>query len=186
MATEDLVFQVQQNNELAFKQLYQIYYPRVVFFITGIIKTHNIAQDLAQDVFVNIWINKKKLDPTLNLNNYIFVVSRNAAINYLKKEMLLLHSPIGPDDLDISVGNTIEDNFFAKEISLLIEMVVSEMPTQRQHIYRLSREKGLSNEDISNLLNISKKTVENQIGMALKDIKQAILTYIIFITYLLS
>ena len=186
IVVEDLVFQILQNNEHAFKQLYQMYYPRVVYFITSIVKTRIIAQDLAQDVFVNIWTNKKQLDPTLNLNNYIFVVSRNVAINHLKKEMLLLYSSIKPEQLDISVDNTIENNLFAKEISLLIEMIVSEMPAQQQSIYRLSREKGMSNEEIANLLNISKKTVENQISLALKDIKQAISIHLIFAFYLLS
>lgn len=186
IVVEDLVFQILQNNEHAFKQLYQMYYPRVVYFITSIVKTRIIAQDLAQDVFVNIWTNKKQLDPTLNLNNYIFVVSRNVAINHLKKKMLLLYSSIKPEQLDISVDNTIENDLFAKEISLLIEMIVSEMPAQQQRIYRLSREKGMSNEEIANLLNISKKTVENQISLALKDIKQAISIHLIFAFYLLS
>ena len=186
IVVEDLVFQILQNNEHAFKQLYQMYYPRVVYFITSIVKTRIIAQDLAQDVFVNIWTNKKQLDPTLNLNNYIFVVSRNVAINHLKKEMLLLYSSIKPEQLAISVDNTIENNLFAKEISSLIEMIVSEMPAQQQRIYRLSREKGMSNEEIANLLNISKKTVENQISLALKDIKQAISIHLIFAFYLLS
>ena len=88
----------------------------------GIIKNHNAAKDLAQDVFVNIWVNRSKLDATSNLSNYIFVSSRNTAINYLKKEATFPHSPIEAEQLNISIGNTGENNLFAKEISLLIEM----------------------------------------------------------------
>ena len=186
IAVEDLISQVQQDNEYAFKQLYQMYYSKVVFFIMGIIKNHNAAKDLAQDVFVNIWVNRSKLDATSNLSNYIFVSSRNTAINYLKKEAIFPHSPIEAEQLNISIGNTGENNLFAKEISLLIEMVVSEMPAQRQRIYRLSREQGLNHEEIAHILRISQKTVENQISTALKDIRRAISMYLIFMLYMLS
>ena len=59
---DNLVFQIQQDSEYAFKQLYQIYYAKVVSFITGIIKERDIAKDLAQDIFINLWLNRKKLD----------------------------------------------------------------------------------------------------------------------------
>ena len=87
---------------------------------------------------------------------------------------------------DVRTSDTAEDNLFAKEISLLIEMVVSEMPKQRQLIYRLSKEQGLSNEEIASKLGISKRSVENQISMALKEIKRAISFYLIFLLCMLS
>jgi len=65
-------------------------------------------------------------------------------------------------------------------------MVVSEMPKQRQLIYRLSKEQGLSNEEIASKLGISKRSVENQISMALKEIKRAISFYLIFLLCMLS
>ena len=65
------------------------------------------------------------------------------------------------------------------------DRVVSEMPKQRQLIYRMSREEGLSNNEIANMLGISKRSVENQLSLALKEIKQSILTYIIFLLYTL-
>ena len=78
---DNLIFQIQRDNEYAFKQLYQEYYAKVVTFIAGIIKKREIARDLAQDVFVNLWLNRKTLDVSRNLQNYLFVASRHAAIN---------------------------------------------------------------------------------------------------------
>ena len=182
---DNLILQIQQDNEHAFKQLYQDYYIRVVTFITGIIKKHDIAKDLAQDVFVNLWLNRKTLDATRSLQDYIFVSSRNAAINYLKKEMVFSSEPLEAQ-ADVSTGNTVEDILFAKEIALLIEMVVSEMPEQRQRIYRMSREEGMSNEEIAGRLGISKRSVENQVSLALKEIRQAVTAYVIFLFCMLS
>lgn len=183
---DNLTFQIQQDNECAFKQLYQEYYTRVVTFITGIIKRREISKDLAQDVFVNLWLNRKTLDVSRNLQNYLFVASRHAAINYLKKELSVTSEPIEELHTEIGSDITVEDTLFAREIRLLIEMVVSEMPEQRQRIYRMSREQGVSNEEIASRLGISKRSVENQISLALKEIRQAITVYVILLFGMLS
>ena len=107
-------------------------------------------------------------------------------LDYLKKELAFSHGTIEAIQADVRTSDTAEDNLFAKEISLLIEMVVSEMPKQRQLIYRLSKEQGLSNEEIASKLGISKRSVENQISMALKEIKRAISFYLIFLLCMLS
>ena len=103
---DNLVFQIQQDSEYAFKQLYQIYYAKVVSFITGIIKERDIAKDLAQDIFINLWLNRKKLDISRNIQNYIFVASRNAAINYLKKELAFSHGTIEAIQADVRTSDT--------------------------------------------------------------------------------
>lgn len=183
---DNLIFQIQRDNEYAFKQLYQEYYAKVVTFIAGIIKKREIARDLAQDVFVNLWLNRKTLDVSRNLQNYLFVASRHAAINYLKKELSVTLEPIEAMHTDIGSDITVEDTLFAKEIRLLIEMIVSEMPAQRQRIYRMSREEGMSNEEIAGRLGISKRSVENQVSLALKEIRQAVTAYVIFLFCMLS
>lgn len=183
---DNLIFQIQRDNEYAFKQLYQEYYAKVVTFIAGIIKKREIARDLAQDVFVNLWLNRKTLDVSRNLQNYLFVASRHAAINYLKKELSVTSEPIEAMHTDIGSDITVEDTLFAREIRLLIEMIVSEMPAQRQRIYRMSREEGMSNEEIAGRLGISKRSVENQISLALKEIRQAVTAYVIFLFCMLS
>lgn len=180
MQIDNIILQLKQDNKYAFKQLYEQYYSRVVAFIVGMVKKEDIANDLAQDVFVSLWLGRKRLDISQNLQNYIFVASRNAAINYLKKEFAHVHEQIETVQEKIYVESNVEDSIFAREINLLIEMVVSDMPKQRQLIYRMSREEGLSNNEIANKLGISKRSVENQLSIALKEIRQSILTYVIF------
>ena len=185
MQIDNIILQLQQDNKYAFKQLYEQYYSRVVAFIVGMVKKEDIANDLAQDVFVSLWLGRKRLDISQNLQNYIFVASRNAAINYLKKEFAHVHEQIENVQEKIYIESNVEDSIFAREINLLIEMVVSDMPKQRQLIYRMSREEGLSNNEIANKLGISKRSVENQLSIALKEIRQSISTYITFLLYML-
>lgn len=104
----------------------------------------------------------------------------------MKKELSVTSEPIEAMHTDIGSDITVEDTLFAKEIRLLIEMIVSEMPAQRQRIYRMSREEGMSNEEIAGRLGISKRSVENQISLALKEIRQAVTAYVIFLFCMLS
>lgn len=83
------------------------------------------------------------------------------------------------DDLDEGVDSS-DEILYAKEIGLLVEMAVYRMPAQRRKIYQMSREKGVSNSEIAEELGVSKKTVENQLSLALQDIKRVISFFFIF------
>jgi RNA polymerase sigma-70 factor (ECF subfamily) len=78
------------------------------------------------------------------------------------------------DDKDI------ESDYQTKEKELLIRLTVEHMPPQRQRIFKMSREQGLSNDDIAIKLGVTKKTVENNITMALKELRDVILAFLVF------
>ena len=82
--------------------------------------------------------------------------------------------------MDEEEAESSDEILFAKEISLLVEMAVCKMPVQRRKIYQMSREKGISNNEIAEELGISKKTVENQLSLALQEIKRVISAFLIF------
>jgi len=160
------------GNHKAFEDIFIMYFRRVKVFIGGIIKSNVDAEELAQDVFIKLWQNRKQIDVNKSLNAYLYAIARNATFNYLKHqkvEQSYLSDYKQNEDVD-----TPEEVYFAQEIKLLIEMTVTQMPAQRRRIYILSRDKGISNEDIANQLNISKKTVENQLSLALKEIRKVV------------
>lgn len=82
--------------------------------------------------------------------------------------------------MDEEEADSSDEILFAKEIRLLIEMAVCRMPVQRRKIYQMSRDNGISNNEIAEELGISKKTVENQISLALQEIKRVISAFLIF------
>jgi len=127
---------------------------------------------LAQDVFIKLWLNRGQIDVDKSLNAYLYAIARNATFNYIK------HKTVEQSYLSnyqqTEAVDTPEEIYFAREIKLLIEMTVTQMPAQRRRIYILSRDKGISNEDIATQLNISKKTVENQLSLALNEIRKVV------------
>lgn len=147
------------------------YFPKVKYFIFGFVKSSAIAEDLTQDVFVKIWENFDKITNIEYPNAYIYSIARNEALDFIskkhKEEMLV-------DNFRLKEESSIEEEYYAKELELLVELTVNKMPLQRRKVYEMSRVKGLTNDEIAKNMNISKKTVENHLNIALKKIKRTI------------
>ena len=169
---------LKEGNPKAFEQIFLAYYGRVKMFIAAIIKSETDAEDLTQEIFEKLWINRESIDTQKSFRSYMYAIARNTAFNYLKHQNVckayVAENPCR--DLDVSP----EDMMYAEEIRLLIEMAVAGMPEQQQRIYRLSRNECLSNDEISALLNISKKTVENQISIVIQKLRKIISVFLLF------
>lgn len=175
---KDKVEALCKGNHKAFEDLFIAYFQRVKLFICGIIKSEADAEELAQDVFVKLWTNRQAINTEKPLGAYLYTIARNASFNFLKHksvEQTYMDNFQFSDDVA-----TPEEVLFAREISLLVEMAVNEMPVQRRRIYILSREKGLSNSDIAEKLGISKKNVENQLSLALQELRKLISLFFCF------
>lgn len=169
---------LRNGNHKAFEDIFIGYFKRVKLFIGGIIKSEADAEELAQDVFVKLWTNRETLNVEKPLGAYLYTIAKNTAFNFLKhKSVKQTYADNFPPRSKVS---TPEDELFAREISLLIEMTINEMPIQRRRIYILSREKGRSNSDIAAKLGITKKTVENQLSLALQELRKIISLFLLF------
>lgn len=155
----------------AFKQIFERYYEKIHYFISGIIKSDDEAEDLCQEVFVKVWINRANFLEVRNLGVYLYVLSKNLAYNYVKSK-LTKQKHMEEYPFEEKYSHSPLDNLVAKDLQLLIDMVVEGMPSKRKIIYKLSREDGLSNAEISEKLRISKKTVENHLTLAFKELRK--------------
>lgn len=154
-----------------YKDLFMEYFPKVKYFIAHFIKNEAIAEELTQELFVKIWINRKKLSSIDLLGAYIYKMARNISLDYIAKK--------GKEELfigkyTVDTTYTIEEDFYAEETALLISLTVAIMPEQRKKVYEMSRVTGMSNEEIAMQLDLSKKTVENHLNLALKEIRKAL------------
>jgi RNA polymerase sigma-70 factor, ECF subfamily len=162
----------------AFEEVFTAYYNKVRYFITGLLKSEADAEELAQDIFVKLWINRGSIDPQKSFNAYIYTVARNAAFNFLKHKHVETSYLENYTELNEVAGS--DELIFAKEIGLLIELTVAKMPVQRKTIYQLSRNQGLSNDEIASQLGIARKTVENQLSLALKELRRIVQLFLVF------
>ena len=163
---------LRNGDHKAFETIFVTYYHKTKVFIDGYIKSESDAEDLTEDLFVSLWTNRRSVNISKSFNAYLHTIARNAAINFLKHKYLhdtyLNHIPVS------EYSSTSEEEYIAKELGLLIDEVVDKMPEQRKKIYRLSRNEGFTNSEIAEQLNTTKRNVESQLSLALKEIRKAI------------
>lgn len=178
---KQLVEELVQGNHDAFRQLFVRYYPKVRYFILGLIKTEAEAEDLTQDVFVKLWTNRQRFSDVKTFGAYLYVLAKNTTFNYIESRQIrqigLEGQPLTEEE-----QTTPHEDLVAKDLQLLIDMVVDSMPMQRKTVFRLSRHAGLTNDEIAERLQISKKTVENHLNLALKELRNIVMIF--FILYL--
>lgn len=180
ISTETLQ-QLQQGSHKAFETVFVSYFPLIKYFIGGYVKSEADAEELAEELFVNLWKNHSQIDATRSFNSFLHTTARNAALNFLKHKYVQTdYENRSPESVQLSY--TSEDELIAHETALLIEMTVERMPEQRRNIYRLSRNEGLSNEEIALRLHTTKRNVESQLSLALRDIRKVIYLFLLLVS----
>lgn len=157
---------------VAYECLFHRYYPMVLNFVKGLVKNSAVAEDIAQNTFVKLWLNRFSLQPGQSVKNYLCVLSRNESINFLRSGKarnipMSLHN-------DSCVQNpNIEDWMSFVETSSIIRANIEALPPQRKAIFMMSRYEHMSNMEIAVKLNLSVRTVEKHIELALKDLRHS-------------
>ena len=155
----------------AYEDLFMQFYSKFVSFADSILHDREVAKDLVQEQFLKVWINRERLDEKKSIQNYLYVFTKRAILNYLRDhkqadriediEMAFFKEKETP-------GSFVEIN----ELKHRLYCGISQMPEQRKRVFLLSREEGLSNQEIAERLNLSVRTVERHISLALSDIRK--------------
>ena len=155
----------------AYRRLYIQYSPRLKHFLTGFIKNRDEASDMTQDIFYKIWTNRETISKVDSFKAYLFRMARNMIYDYYEHS-LIEENYQQKEQRRSTYDDLIEEELYARELSLLIDIAVEKMPPQRRNIFIMSRKDGLSNEEIAQRLNISKRTVENHMTQALAELRK--------------
>ena len=172
-----LLEKIKEGSHDAFNKLFVEYYPQVKAFLFGFTKNIDDASDMAQDIFIKIWQNRDTLSQITNFKSYLFRTAKNAVLNFIEHTLVeknFQEKVIAKNLSKPYYQEIIEDDLYARELEILLDIAVEQMPEQRKRIFKLSRKEGLSNEEISHLLQINKRTVENHITNALKDLRKIV------------
>lgn len=156
----------------AFERLFHRYYPMVLNFVKGLVKNSAVAEDIAQNTFVKLWLNRFSLQPGQSVKNYLCVLSRNESINFLRSGKAR-NIPMNLQNDSCVQNPTIEEWMNFMETSGTIRANIDALPPQRRTIFMMSRYEHMSNMEIAVRLNLSVRTVEKHIELALKDLRHS-------------
>ena len=169
--SKDIIEELIADSQKAFHTVFKMTYPKVYGFSMGFLKNETDAEDVAQLVFIKLWAKRAMLANVHNFDSYLYSITKNTVLNHLaaKKAISVDISEVG--DVAARSDSPLE-LIEANDLKLMIDMIVENMPPHRQTIYRLSRDEGLTNDQIAEKLGIQKKTVENHLNIALKEIRE--------------
>lgn len=134
------------------------------------------AEEMVQDVFVKIWENAPRLQIETSLLSYLYSSVRNACLNYLKHEKIKKkheQETLQENNISESTESPVNFNFF----KVLLAQTIGLLPEKCRQIFEMAKFEGLSYEEIAEYLQVSVKTVENQMGIALKKLRENMTPY---------
>jgi len=164
------IINIREGDADAFKNLFETYCQALIYFAWRYVKSTQIAENIVQDVFLKIWLNRTKLNPALKIKSYLYKAVKNQALQHLRKTKFEDQKEnIQEHD---SPTKSPEDMLDEKEIAISVQQAISELPPQSRLIFTMSKYSNLTYSEIAEIQNISVKTVETHMGRALKLLRK--------------
>lgn len=170
MTDGELVAAVKAGDRRAFDAIFLRWYPQVHRFLRALLKEDALAEDITQSVFVRVWLHRERLDPAKSLKNYLFVLSRNGAMDVFKSKRHLVEESVDCPPEEVSPDRA-EHRVEYMETNMRVLQAVEKMPPQRRAVFVMNRYQHLSAEEIAALMGISVRTVEKHLQLALNNLR---------------
>jgi RNA polymerase sigma-70 factor (family 1) len=180
---EHLLQRIQQGDERALEALFKKYYPSLLRFARGIVQTREDAEDIVQGVFIKIWDMRGSLDIHTALKAYLYMAVKNRCFNQLKQnEKKYWMDESFKDDLRVSTEPVVY-TVAVKDLDREIRAAIEKLPPKCGLIFKLSRFEEKSYKEIAAIMEISVKTVENQMGRALQLMRTMLKEHLILLVF---
>lgn len=170
-----LLQQIADGSEQAFALLLEQKWNNIYWQALTYVRSSSQAQDIVQDVFIKIWQKRKTLPDVANFDSFLFIVARNHIISALRKKTAF---PLDYDALEVEEKYYLPDKtLFRKNLAELIARAIDLLPQQQKTAYLLSRDQGLSHEEIAKSMQVSKEAAKKNICRALNFLRSYINTH---------
>lgn len=169
---------IRSGDEQAFEQLFRAQYPVLCGYARKYLNDIDQAEEVVQEMFFNFWQKKEKLDINISIEAYLFRSVRNSCLNYLKHLKIREEHRLATNQELRKKEQEVHDNVVALELQEQIENVIDQLPPERKKIFKMSRYEELKYKEIAEKLNLSVKTVEAQMGKALKHLRLHLADYL--------
>ena len=182
---EELIQEIKADNMFAFDVLYNKYSKRLYKFGFSILKSPEESENLVQDVFLNLWENRHKVEKNSSIKSYIFTITYNSAISIIRKKARDLKFIEYLKSLQVLNQEPVNVELEFNELTNKLDEIIEALPERQKEVYLLHKVQGLKYYEIAERLGISINTIENHMSRALKTIRKKLGNYTL-ITILFS
>jgi RNA polymerase sigma-70 factor (ECF subfamily) len=173
---------IKKDDEKAFERLFYALYSHLCLFAEHYVQNSAEAEEIVQEVFVTLWEKRRQISVNTSLKNYLFRAVKNRCLNFLQhKKVESRYAEKFRSETEKQSPD--ETAFIESGLLQKIEESIRAMPEKRQEIFRMSREEGLKYREIAEKLNISIKTVETHMGLAIKSLREKLNQFMSFILF---
>ncbi|MDR0845734.1 MAG: RNA polymerase sigma-70 factor [Tannerella sp.] len=173
----ELVIRLLNGDESAFAELYASYKGRLIYFAMKFVKSKQFAEDVFQDAFISVWLNRRFLNPNMPFSAYIYTIVKNRILNLmadmdreneLKKNIL---------SQSIDFDNETEDGILYKDLNSSFEKAIDKLTPRQKQVFEMSRKDMKSHKEIADELHISVLTVQQHISDSIQSIRSYLSKY---------
>lgn len=169
---------LQRGNLHIFNQLFADYYVNLCRFAYTYLKDNDTSEEIVQEVFIALWEQRTTFSISTSIRSFLYTSVKNRSLNHIRNSKTRSRHEDEFAREQVSKVSHITSFCEREELSHLIDIAISELPEQCQTIFKLSRHQHLTYTEIAQQLNISPKTVENQMGIALKKLRSKLSPYL--------
>lgn len=171
-ADAELLRRIRSGDERALEAVFRAHYGSMCTVVRRIVFAPDVAEELVQDVFFKLWSKRAQLAEIDALKTYLYRAARNTALNHLRRQKLeLAHEEREAIKGEPTTLEATDDSATAGEVTEAVHTAINRLPTRCREIFLMSRDGGLTYGEIASELGISIKTVETQMGRALKSLR---------------
>ena len=168
MRATDTKWHTKSGFEILFKKHYSV----LCAYSYGFVADYSLSEDIVQEVFSKLWTDKQEITIDTSIKPYLYSAVRNTALNYIKHQKVKRQYEKVNSDENNYTEQSLDEQLIRKELNAKIQSAVNNLSPERRKIFVMSRMDGLKYKEIAERLDISIKTVENQMGKALASLRK--------------
>lgn len=176
------------GNLAAYRYLFDQHFSDLCNFLLIYLHSRELSEEIALEIFTYIWEKRETLQIRATFKSFLFASAKNKAISLYRKEQKIQFTSLDANPPIPQEDNNSQYFMEVSELRALIETAVNKLPEKSRQIYRMAWESNLSHKEIAEQLGISPKTVENQVGIALRKLRESLSPYYkqIFMLWLIT
>lgn len=167
-----------ENDHKSFEKFFILLNTKLIKFCELYVYKREIAEEIVADVFVNFWNQRIKLLQVHNLETYIFISVKNRSLNHIKKNSAIQLIQIEDSHKEFAAYGNPEAEIEKKELFFKLDQAIDTLPQQCKIVFQLVKEDGMKYKEVSEILNISHKTVQTQVLRAMQKLSKEMMPYL--------
>jgi RNA polymerase sigma-70 factor (ECF subfamily) len=168
---ETLIIAIKKDDYVSYNKLFTRYYSRLCQYVYSMLENKEDSEDIVQELFLNLWNNRKKIEITENVSGYLFKMAKNITLNHIRSAKSYQNLLDNQDQVDSYYE---EDRLETDEFRIALYNCIERLPERSREVFMLHRVEGLKQKVISEKLSVSVKTIKNQLWMSLQKLKKCL------------